>query len=99
MLYAYFWVITKRLEFICRRFGKLCLFHLHRQVDMSTILIPVHSTHIYLPMKLEQTDCSETSAYKLQTPGNYPKESIQHTEHGENLKSRFLSDYLKVTSI
>ena len=36
----------------------------------------VHSTHIYLPMKIEQTDCSETSAYKLQTPGNYPKESI-----------------------
>jgi len=26
---------------------------------------------------MEQTDCSETSAYKIQTPGNYPKESIQ----------------------
>jgi hypothetical protein len=26
-------------------------------------------------MKMEQ--CSETSAYKLQTPGNYPEESIQ----------------------
>jgi len=37
---------------------------------------------------MEQTDCSETSAYKLQTPRNYPKESIQHTEHGESLKSR-----------
>ena len=34
------------------------------------------------------TECSETSAYKIQTPGNYPKENIQHTEHGENLKSR-----------
>ena len=32
-LYAFFWVITQRLEFICRRFGTLCLFHLHRQVD------------------------------------------------------------------
>jgi len=31
-----------------------------------------------MPMKMEQTECSETSAYKLQTPGNYPKESIQH---------------------
>jgi hypothetical protein len=47
-----------------------------------------HSTHIYLPLKTEQTECSETSAYKLQMPGNYPKESIQHTEHGERLKSR-----------
>jgi len=28
-------------------------------------------------MKLEQTECSETSAYKFQTQGNYPEESIQ----------------------
>jgi len=28
-------------------------------------------------MKMEQTECSEMSAYKIQTPGNYPKESIQ----------------------
>jgi hypothetical protein len=39
-------------------------------------------------MKVEQTDCSETSAYKIQTPGNHPEERIQHSEHGENLKSR-----------
>jgi len=39
-------------------------------------------------MKMEQTECSETSAYKIQTPSNYPKESIQHTEHGESLKLR-----------
>jgi len=32
---------------------------------------------MYLPMKMEQTESSETSAYKIQTPGNYPKESIQ----------------------
>jgi len=30
----------------------------------------------------------ETSAYKIQMPGNYPDENIQHTEHGESLKSR-----------
>jgi len=23
-------------------------------------------------MKMEQTECSEMSAYKIQTPGNYP---------------------------
>jgi len=28
-------------------------------------------------MKVEQTECSETSAYKIQTPGNYPEESIK----------------------
>jgi hypothetical protein len=26
------------------------------------------------------TECSETSAYKIQTPGNYPEESIQHSQ-------------------
>jgi hypothetical protein len=38
-------------------------------------------------MKMEQTECSETSAYKFQMLGNYPEESIQHSEHGEILKS------------
>ena len=31
-------------------------------------------------MKMEQTECSETSAYKLQTPGYYPKGSIKHSK-------------------
>jgi hypothetical protein len=28
-------------------------------------------------MKMEQAECSETSAYKIQTLGNYPEENIQ----------------------
>jgi hypothetical protein len=40
----------------------------------------------FLPMKMEQIECSETSTYKIQTPGNHPEENIQHTEHGESLK-------------
>ena len=28
---------------------------------------------------MEQTECSETLAYKIQTPGNYPEKSIQRT--------------------
>jgi hypothetical protein len=43
--------------------------------------------YTYLPMKMEQAECSETSAYKIQTPGNYPEENIEHTEHGGSLKS------------
>jgi len=39
-------------------------------------------------MKMEQTECSETSAYKIQTLGNYPQENIQNSEHGKSLKSR-----------
>jgi len=46
-------------------------------------------------MKMEQTECSETSAYRIQIPENYPEENIQHTEHGESLKSRISEDVIK----
>jgi len=48
-----FWVIPRLLNFVRQLFGKHCLFHLHR------------------PMEMEQTECSETSAYKIQKSGNY----------------------------
>jgi hypothetical protein len=38
-------------------------------------------------MKMEQTECSEMLAHKIQTPGNYPKENIKHSERGESVKS------------
>jgi len=71
MLHAFFWVISRRLNFICRRFGTL--FHLHRQVGVKNLKKILHT---HLPMKMEQTECSETSAYKFQTPGNYAEENI-----------------------
>ena len=37
--------------------------------------------YTYPPKKMEQTECSETSAYKIQMPGNYPEENIQHIEY------------------
>ena len=40
-------------------------------------------------MKMEQTECSETLAYKIQTPGNYPEESIQQNEVCEIEKNIF----------
>ena len=72
MLYAFFWVIPRCLEVICRRFGTICLLHLHRRIGME----------------MEQTERSETLVYKIQKPGNYLKESIQNSERGESLKSR-----------
>jgi len=39
-----------------------------------------------LSVKMEQTECSETSANKIHTPWNHPKDRIQHSEHGEILK-------------
>jgi hypothetical protein len=32
--------------------------------------------------------CSETSAHRIQTLGIRPKERLQHSKHGESLKSR-----------
>jgi len=37
-------------------------------------------------MKMEQIECSETSAYNNQTPRKYPKEYILDSKHGERLK-------------
>jgi hypothetical protein len=50
-------------------------------------------------MKMEQIECPETSVYKLQTPGNHPEENIQHTEHGESLKSKSLKLFLSFNII
>jgi hypothetical protein len=41
-------------------------------------------------LKMEQIECSETSANINQTPGKHPKVSTLDTEHGEILKSRVL---------
>jgi len=48
---------------------------------------------------MEQTECSETLAYKIQTPGNYPEESIQHSEISESLKSKTCVLLAKVSII
>jgi len=56
------------------------------RTNTPIFLKPSHSLH--LPVYEDGTECSETSAYKIQTPGNYPEESIQHLEHGGSLKSR-----------
>jgi hypothetical protein len=86
-LYVFFWVIPRRLNFICQRFGTLCSIFTGKYVYNDIIII------IHLPAYEDGTECSETSAYKIQTPGNHQEENIQHTEHDESLKSRILSFY------
>jgi hypothetical protein len=48
MLYVFFWVIPRRLNFICRHFETLCLFHLHRQVGVKWLNLrtPIYSLEI-----------------------------------------------------
>jgi len=70
----------------------------HRVLKSS---IQKNSRHIYVPTsKLYSSpaytaygdgrECSETSVYKIQTLENRPKERIQHSEHGESLKSSYI---------
>ena len=42
---------------------------------------------------MEPIEGSETSDFKPQTPGKYPKENIPDKEHGESLNSRNQRDY------
>ena len=43
------------------------------------------------PMNMEQSECSETSAYKIQTPENHPKErKKKHSLQDKSLKSRII---------
>jgi hypothetical protein len=57
------------------------------RINTPTLSTPV-ILHTYPPIKMEDTECSEKLAYQIQTPGNYPEESTQHSEHGESSKSR-----------
>ena len=75
-LYAFFWVILRSLNFVCRRFGILCSIFIGRWFFTQP------------PAPEDGTECSETSAHNIHTPGNNPEESIQHLEHDECLKSR-----------
>ena len=36
---------------------------------------------MHLPAYEDGTECSETSAYKIRTPGNYPEEIIHHSDN------------------
>jgi hypothetical protein len=38
--------------------------------------------HNHLPVKMEPTECSETSAFNIQTQGKYPEENLPYV--GEN---------------
>jgi hypothetical protein len=46
----------------------ICSIFIGKKVNKFTFLL----------MKMEQIECSETSAYKIQTPGDYPEENIQY---------------------
>jgi len=67
---------SSRLNWCHCRFKWTRPFHRKTKSGFCACAITFQLVSTYLPMKMEQ--CSETSAYKIQTPGNYPEESQQH---------------------
>jgi hypothetical protein len=47
-------------------------------------------------MKLEQRDCSETSAYKIQTLGNYPEKTYKTPDDGKEICPKYVQLYIKI---
>jgi len=70
LLYAFFCVIPQRLNFVCRHFGTLCLFHLHRRVGVKN--------SSYLPAYEDGTDrvFRNVGIQNSDAGGNYPEEII-----------------------
>jgi len=56
MLNSFFWVIPRRLNFMCRRFGTLCLFHLHKWCKMEHRSVSKIQTPVNCPKgRIQQT--------------------------------------------
>ena len=75
LLYSFFWVIPRRLNYLCRYFGTLPVPSsrpFKRLTEMGQS-VPKRRHIIKRHMKMEQTECSETSAYKIHTWGKHPK--------------------------
>jgi hypothetical protein len=49
-------------------------------------------------MKMEPLQCSETSAYNIQTPGDYPEDNILHPQQGGSLKTTIFHLYGEETA-
>jgi hypothetical protein len=67
------------LYVVCFLLGNSLASEFYMPTFRNTLPVPYSETsrYIYLPVNMEQTECSEKSEYKIQTPGNYPKGNIQ----------------------
>jgi hypothetical protein len=53
----------------------------------------------YTSVKMKRTECSERSAFNIQTPGKCPEENMPYLKHGGSLKTtKNVLDRLSATS-
>jgi hypothetical protein len=93
ILCSLFSVILRRLHFMCRRFGTNSVSK-RRHIEFMGRGI-TQNKECTRHMRMDLTERSETSAHKIQTSGNHPKERLQHSQHSESLK---LGDMLLLQS-
>jgi hypothetical protein len=81
---ASMWVITLHY-LLCNRNNPYSVTFLpigsgYFRAKPSPVWIPLQfSNSVILHLSAYEDVCSETSAYKIQTPGNYPEENMQQT--------------------
>ena len=54
-MYTFFWAIPRRLNFTCRRFGTLCLFHFHRGVGVEWLGLKNAGVFVREKVRLENS--------------------------------------------
>jgi hypothetical protein len=86
--YSFFILCTKFHVVVCFLLCNYPASEFYMPTFRNTLFYFHSQEGTYLPMKMEHTECSEKLAYKIRTPGNDTAESIQHSQHGESLKSR-----------
>jgi hypothetical protein len=59
MLYVFFCIIPRRLNFICRRFGALCLFLLHTQVGICLLAYEDRTYRVFRNVGIQNSDARE----------------------------------------
>ena len=86
-LYVFFWVIPRRLNFMCRRFGTLCLFHPHRQVGKEWLNLRMVGVSIWemvwLKNSLSQLEAHHPPSNRLKL---FSSQTLSHMDTPTILK-------------
>ena len=79
ILYVFFWVFSRRLIVVCRRFGTLYLFHLHR-LDKKYEVCLVYKYHVLCSLTIIHTSYP---AYEDGTDRVFRNVGIRQSDAGE----------------
>jgi hypothetical protein len=84
-----YWWCLKRVFHLqtFNRFSLVVYFLLGDSPESKFYVPTFRNTHFHLYRRCPYWKFSKTSAHKIQTPGNRPKERIQLLEHDKSLKS------------